>query len=141
MRYQLVFLIPLSMLLFVVQAVAESELVQATPETVSGATTVDAAAAIKLFEDEAAFLDLRKEPAWNAGRVPGAIHLDFKKMFNQEALLKEVDKDEAVVFYCSGVRCPRSTKASEMAVSWGFTRVYYFREGFPAWKTAGYPVE
>ncbi len=133
--------IPLSMLLFVVQAVAESELVQATPETVSGATTVDAAAAIKLFEDEAAFLDLRKEPAWNAGRVPGAIHLDFKKMFNQEALLKEVDKDEAVVFYCSGVRCPRSTKASEMAVSWGFTRVYYFREGFPAWKTAGYPVE
>jgi rhodanese-related sulfurtransferase len=141
MRYQLVFLIPLSMLLFAVQAVAESELVQATPETVSGATTVDTAAAKKLFEDEAAFIDLRKEPAWNAGRIPGSIHLDFKQAFSQKALASEVSKDEAVVFYCSGVRCPRSNKASEMAVNWGYAKVYYYREGFPAWKKAGYPVE
>ena len=28
-----------------------------------------------------------------------------------------------------------------MAVAWGFTKVYYFREGFPAWKTAGYAIE
>ena len=24
---------------------------------------------------------------------------------------------------------------------WGFKRVYYFSEGFPVWKEAGYPVE
>jgi rhodanese-related sulfurtransferase len=124
-----------------ISVLAATELVDATPETVAGATTVDAAMAKQLFDDEAAFIDLRKDPAWNAGRIPGAIHLDFKKAFNQEALSNEVSKDEPVVFYCSGVRCPRSTKASEMAVGWGYTRVYYFRGGFPAWQQAGYPIE
>ena len=118
-----------------------SELVDATPESVPGCTTVDAAAAKALFDNEAAFVDLRKENMWNNGRVPGAIWLDFKQAFNQEALQSEVDKDEALVFYCSGVRCPRSAKASEKAIAWGYSKVYYFRSGFPAWKNAGYPVE
>ena len=118
-----------------------SELVDATPESVPGCTTVDAAAAKALFDNEAAFVDLRKENMWNNGRIPGAIWLDFKKAFNAEALQGEVAKDEAVVFYCSGVRCPRSAKASEKALAWGYSKVYYFRSGFPAWKNAGYPIE
>ena len=79
--------------------------------------------------------------ATGAGRVPGAIWLDFKKNFNQQSLAAEVGTDEKVVFYCSGVRCPRSSKAATKAVSWGYGQVYYFRDGFPAWKNAGYPVE
>ena len=121
--------------------VASSELVESTPESVSGATTVDAAAAKQLFEQEAAFVDLRKDPAWNAGRIPGAIHLDFKQAFSQEALANEVAIGEAVVFYCSGIHCPRSAKASQKALEWGYSRVYYFRGGFPAWQQAGYPIE
>lgn len=123
------------------QFVSASELVKSTPESVPGATTVDAAAAKKLFDQEAAFVDLRKENVWNSGRVPGAIWLDFKSSFDEAALTSEVEKDEKVVFYCSGVRCPRSSKAATKALAWGFTDVYYFRDGFPAWKTAGYPVE
>jgi len=118
-----------------------SELVDATPVQVAGATTVDAAAAKRLFDQEAAFVDLRKENVWNAGRVPGAIWLDFKKAFSEESLTAEVDKDESVVFYCSGVKCPRSSKAAKKALAWGYGNVYYFRDGFPAWKNAGYPVE
>ena len=129
------------MFFFAIPVFAASELVKSTPETVPGATTVDAAAAKKLFEDEAAFVDLRKDPAWNAGRIPGAIHLDFKTAFSKEALMNEVGTDEAVVFYCSGIRCPRSAKACEKALDWGYTHVYYFRGGFPAWQKAGYPTE
>jgi rhodanese-related sulfurtransferase len=128
-------------LLWSLGAAAESELVDASPESVAGAETVDASRAKQLFEQEAAFVDLRKDSAWNSGRVPGAIHLDYQEAFNQEALMAEVATDETVVFYCSGVRCPRSAKASEQALEWGYTQVYYFREGFPAWKKAGYPVE
>lgn len=120
---------------------AATELVDATPTAVPGATTVDAAMAKQLFDDEAAFVDLRKENVWNAGRIPGAIWLDFKKSFNKEALEAEVDKDEKVVFYCSGSRCPRSAKACKQAISWGYKNVYYFRDGYPGWKNAGYPVE
>jgi len=123
------------------QFVSASELVKSTPENVPGATTVDAVAAKKLFDQEAAFVDLRKENVWNSGRVPGAIWLDFKNAFNEGILTSEVEKDEKVVFYCSGVRCPRSSKAATKALAWGYTDVYYFREGFPAWKKAGYPVE
>jgi rhodanese-related sulfurtransferase len=118
-----------------------SELIASTPESVPGATTVDAAQAKALFDQEAAFVDLRKENMWNSGRIPGAIWLDFKKAFNKDALEAEVGKDEALVFYCSGVRCPRSAKACKKALDWGYTRVYYFRGGFPDWKTAGYAVE
>jgi rhodanese-related sulfurtransferase len=118
-----------------------SELVDATPLSVDGATTVDAAAAKQLFDREAAFVDLRKENVWNSGRVPGAVWLDFQNGFTQEALLAEVDKDEAIVFYCSGVRCPRSAQAATKALAWGYSSVYYFRDGFPAWKQAGYPIE
>ncbi len=118
-----------------------SELVKATPESVAGATTVDASQAKALFDEEAAFVDLRKENMWNSGRIPGAIWLDFKTAFSAEALVAEVGKDEKVVFYCSGVRCPRSSKAAIKAVEWGYSQVYYFRDGFPAWKNAKYPVE
>ena len=138
--YQLRCFVGLMVMLLVLPLNA-SELVEATPESVPGCTTVDAAAAKALFDSEAAFVDLRKENMWNNGRVPGAIWLDFKQAFNQKALQSEVDKDEALVFYCSGVRCPRSAKASEKAIAWGYSKVYYFRSGFPAWKNAGYPVE
>jgi rhodanese-related sulfurtransferase len=118
-----------------------SELVDATPASVPGATTVDAQQAKDLFDNEAAFVDLRKENVWNAGRIPGAIWLDFKNNYNQASLEAEVGKDEAVVFYCSGVRCPRSAKAATSALAWGYQDVYYFRGGYPEWKNAGLPVE
>ena len=130
-----------ALLAFALTTFGASELIDATPETVVGATTVAAGQAKALFDDEAAFVDLRKENMWNSGRIPGAIWLDFKTAFSADTLAAEVDKDEKVVFYCSGVRCPRSSKASARAVEWGYSQVYYFREGFPAWKKANYPVE
>lgn len=121
--------------------VSGTELVTSTPESVAGATTVDATQAKELFDQEALFIDLRKENMWNAGRIPGAVWLEMKTAFTQEALEAEAEKSEALVFYCSGVRCPRSAKACEKALGWGFTNVYYFRGGFPAWKNAGLPIE
>ena len=122
-------------------ALAQSELVENSVESVPGATTVDSAAAKKLFDQGAVFVDLRKANAWDAGRVAGAAHLDMQDGFTQEALEKAVKKTDPVVFYCSGITCPRSAKACEKALSWGYNKVYYFREGFPGWQKAGYPVE
>jgi rhodanese-related sulfurtransferase len=128
-------------LLTTAMGVSASELVDSTPLTVDGATTVDAAMAKDLFDREAVFVDLRKENVWNSGRVPGAIWIDYRNNFTREALAAEADSGDAVVFYCSGVRCPRSAEACTKALAWGYTDVYYFRDGFPAWKLAGYPVE
>lgn len=112
-----------------------------SPETVAGAVTIDAAQAKKLFDEEAAFIDVRKDKDWTAGRVPGAIHLELKQVFTEESLGEVVNKDDAVVIYCNGSKCLRSSQASAKAVEWGFTKVHYFRDGLPAWAAAKYPVE
>jgi len=112
-----------------------------SPEFIEGSTVIDAAQAKDLFEQEALFVDVRKDSDWEAGRVPGAVHLELKQVFSEEKLLEEMDKSEPVVIYCNGVKCLRSAKAVKLALAWGFSEVYYFRNGFPSWKAAGMPVE
>lgn len=112
-----------------------------SPMSVEGATTVDTAEAKKLFDDEVAFVDVRKDSDWDAGRVPDAIHIELKKKYSADSLGAKVKKDEPVVIYCNGASCLRSSVASKKAVEWGFSKVYYYRDGFPAWKAASHPVE
>ena len=131
-------IVPLLLLALTVNVQAKS----VSPETVAGATTVNTQDAKALFDKEVAFVDPRKNSDWEAGRVPGAIHLDSKSGdFNEAALAEEVGKNEAVVFYCNGHGCLRSSKVAKMAVDWGYSKVYYYRDGFPAWKAANLPVE
>ncbi|MFQ5985706.1 MAG: rhodanese-like domain-containing protein, partial [Alphaproteobacteria bacterium] len=77
---------------------------------------------------------------WSFGHIPGAVLLDLKIDFSEATLVEVVDKGQEVVIYCAGPACLRSSKACAQAVSWGFKKVYYFRDGFPGWKAAGHPV-
>lgn len=112
-----------------------------SPEAITGATTVDAAQAKALFDQGALFVDVRSDKDWAAGRIPDAVHIELKKVYSPETLGAEAKKGDALVIYCNGHSCLRSSKASAKAVEWGYSNVNYFREGFPAWKAAGYPVE
>lgn len=112
-----------------------------SPETVKGAVTVNAQEAKKLFDQGVIFIDVRKDKDFAAGRIPDAIHIELKKVFNEKSLGDVVKPDEPVVLYCNGHSCMRSSKAALKAVAWGYKKVYYFRDGFPAWKSSGYPVE
>jgi rhodanese-related sulfurtransferase len=87
------------------------------------------------------FIDTRPEVDWTTGHVSGAVLLELEEMFTEEALGKIIDRAEEAVIYCQGSRCLRSSKATEKAVLWGFEKIYYFRDGFPAWKAATYPIE
>ena len=117
--FRYIFVSAICLMLWVSGFASASELVKSSPESVPGVTTVDAQSAKALFDNEAAFIDLRKKNVWDAGRIPGAIWLDFKNGFNESALKAEVSEDEELVFYCSGVRCPRSSKAAASALDWG----------------------
>jgi hypothetical protein len=59
-----------------------------SPETVPGATTIDTPRAKPLFDSGAIFVDVRNDADWEAGRIPGAIHLELDKAFTalQEVL-------------------------------------------------------
>lgn len=112
-----------------------------SPESVEGAATVDVAGAKALFDQGALFVDVRTAKGFEAGRIPDAVLLDLKKNFTKESLGAEAQAADPIVIYCNGINCWRSAKAAKKAVSWGYTKVNYFRGGFPAWKKAGYPVE
>ena len=115
---------------------------KASPEAVTGTTSVDTAKAKALFDKGIAFVDVRTDKDWDAGRIPGAVHLELKGKFNEAALADVTKgKDKEVVLYCNGHKCLRSSEAAEMAVKWGFSKIYYYRDGFPAWQSAGNPVE
>ena len=114
---------------------------EVSPTEIAGATTIDAAAAKTMLDRGVPFVDVRSDEDWSLGYIPGAVHLDSDDAFGEESLIAVASKDQAVVIYCMGPRCLRSSQASAKAVSWGFTRVRYFREGFPAWTAAGYPFE
>jgi rhodanese-related sulfurtransferase len=129
----------LFMMMLTPQARAAPEYV--SPETVPGATTIDTAQAKTLFDRGAIFIDVRNHADWEAGRIPGAIHLELDKVFTEASLSAVARPDQDVVLYCNGTKCPRSSQAAASAVSWGFARVYYYRLGFPDWRGSGYPVE
>lgn len=114
-----------------------------SPETVAGATTVDTSKAKELFDKGVLFVDVRSPKDWDAGRIPGAQHMDnHKGAFTDEALSAALGgKDKEVVLYCNGHKCMRSSQAAIDALKWGYKNVYYYRDGFPAWQGAGNPVE
>jgi rhodanese-related sulfurtransferase len=60
---------------------------------------------------------------------------------SKESLATFVSKDAEVVFSCFGKYCSYSAYASAKALLWGYTHVYRFAGGFPAWQDAGYPTE
>ncbi|MEE8548431.1 MAG: rhodanese-like domain-containing protein, partial [Alphaproteobacteria bacterium] len=113
---------------------------EVSPTEVEGAVTVSPAMAKALLDRGVPFVDVRGDSPWNLGHIPGAVHLELKKVFGEATLSAVVGGDQEVVIYCSGPKCLRSSKACVKAVSWGFTNVYYFRDGLPGWKAAGYPV-
>ena len=117
-----------------------------SPTSVDGATTVDSAKAHELWKARAWFVDPRKPEQYEAGRIPGALNIEYdpgtpNQQLTADSLAAEVPKNEAVVFYCNAEGCDRSSWGAALAAEWGWTEVYYYRDGFPGWTKAGYPVE
>jgi adenylate cyclase len=87
------------------------------------------------------FVDVGAPSIFPLEHIPGAVNLDLATALSRESLSRLVGKEDEVVFSCYGKHCPYSTVACAKALTWGFTHVFYFAGGFPAWKAAGYPLE
>ncbi len=111
-----------------------------SPTEVEGATTIDVATAKTLFDRGVPFVDVRGGTFY-AGHIPRAIHLNWGREFTEAKLGEVATKDQEVVIYCGGPACARSSLSCTKAVSWGYKKVYYFRDGYPGWEAAGYPSD
>lgn len=108
---------------------------------VEGSIKIEAAGAKALFDRGVVFIDSRGSGPYSRGHIPNAVNLNTNRDLTKEALSELVGLDEEVVFYCGGEDCPLSADGCAKALVWGYTKVYYFAEGYPAWKDAGYPIE
>lgn len=86
-------------------------------------------------------VDSRVAPEYKEGHIPTAISIPAPIMDRYRAKLPR-DRSYPLVFYCNGwPECKKSHEACDKAVQWGYTQIYWFRDGIPAWKEKHYPLE
>jgi rhodanese-related sulfurtransferase len=86
-------------------------------------------------------VDSRVAAEYKAGHIPTAVNILAATMEQHRARLP-ANKNAVLVFYCNGwPECKKSHDAAAKAVQWGYQKVYWMREGLPAWQAKGFPVE
>lgn len=95
-------------------------------------------AAVLLADDPAAvLLDIRTPAEFAAGRLEGAVNVDFYAADFADRLA-QLDRDAIYVIYCRSGN--RTTAALEMFRDLGFTSVHAVDGGIVAWESTGHPV-
>jgi rhodanese-related sulfurtransferase len=123
-----------------------------TPRSLPGATVVDAPAVAKLLESGARYIDTRTDAEFKAGHVGGAKLIPYVEKSAKDADFDAAldkfdvaqlgtDRGAPLVFACNGAECWKSFKASTAAIKAGYTKVHWFRGGFPEWRAAGLKAE
>lgn len=98
----------------------------------SRTASVSAPDAITLVAEGAAVLDVRENSEWNAGHVPGAVHVPLAQVAAQAT--RRLPKGRRVVVVCrSGARARTATKTlADLGVD-----AVLLSGGMRAWESAG----
>jgi PQQ-dependent catabolism-associated CXXCW motif protein len=135
-----------------------------TPGRLTGATTIDTAAAERLWrEGSALFVDVMPRDAKPANLPPGTIWRERRRenipgsawlanvgygalseemeAYFQEALagLSKGEPTRSLVFYCQK-HCWMSWNAAKRAIALGYSRVYWYPDGTEGWAAEGLPL-
>ncbi len=89
----------------------------------------------QLIRDGAQLVDVRVGHEWEAGRIPGALHIELGELQGRAG---EIDRDRPVVFYCRGDN--RSDMAAAAFAVDGYEAAV-LTGGIEAWVEAGSALE
>jgi len=112
-----------------------------SPESIDGTVKVTAEKFIELVEikPELVIIDSRIPGDRKQGFIESSLSLPDVET-SCASLAKVISKKNAPsLFYCNGVKCGRSAKAIKIALSCGYSNIYWFRGGFEEWLEKGYP--
>ena len=107
--------------------------------------TLSAEQAKQLWETgNVQLVDVRERHEWDAGHVPGAVHVPRGSLeFLADPAIPphkpELQAGKKLVLYCAAGG--RSALAAKTLKDMGFTDLCHVAGGFGAWSQAGYPVE
>jgi PQQ-dependent catabolism-associated CXXCW motif protein len=135
-----------------------------TPATVAGGRAIDTPEAERLWRSgHAIFVDVLPAPRRPEGLpastlwkplprrdIPGSLWLPevgrgalnpALTAYFRDTLARAAagDKSAPVVFYCL-VQCWMSWNATKRAASWGYTNLYWYRDGTDGWEAAHLPL-
>jgi rhodanese-related sulfurtransferase len=88
-----------------------------------------------MVEAGAQLIDVRADHEWEAGRIPGAVHLPLAELAERAG---EIDKDRPVVLYCRGGN--RSSMATAALTEAGYDAAK-LSEGIVGWSESGEPLD
>jgi rhodanese-related sulfurtransferase len=112
------------------------------PEQIAGATTLSAEQVVGLIlsNPDTIIIDSRKKTEYSKGHIEGAINLLNTELTLDDLQTVAPDKSQALLFYCNGTRCLRSTDSINKALDWGYTNIFWFRGGWQEWSEKKLPV-
>src|SRR5947207_13580094 len=88
-----------------------------------------------LDKGDIVLIDIREPYEWEAGRIPGAKHIELERLAGRA---DELPKDRPVIFQCRVGR--RSALATDAFRAVGYD-AYNVRGGIEAWAEEGLPLE
>lgn len=91
----------------------------------------------RLDSGDAVILDVRPEPEYAGGHLPGAIHIPLEELTDR---LSELPRDREIVAYCRGQYCVLAHDAVRLLNANGL-RARRATDGVLEWRLAGLPVE
>lgn len=102
----------------------------------AGVKKLDAAAYMKLRNNEHVLVDVRTPSEWASGHAPKAVHIPVGEISRR---MREIPEGKPVIVVCASGN--RSAMAATALAKNGFTPVYNFAGGMGAWRSAGLPVK
>ena len=116
---------------------------QPAPAVSEARATLSLKAARQEFDrGDALFLDARGPSSYEAGHIPGALHLPAEASTERlREALAPYPPGILIITYCSGTGCRSSDiLARHLTDDLELPNVQVLDGGFPAWKKAGYPI-
>lgn len=122
------------------------------PDKLAGGTIVTADKGKELLAKGVSVIDTRTANEYAESHIKGAKLVSYKeksaKAADFDASKDEFDlaklpsdKNAEIMFYCNGIDCWKSYKASVTAIKAGYKKIYWLRGGLPEWKSKGGAVE
>ncbi|MGC2209859.1 MAG: rhodanese-like domain-containing protein [Candidatus Korobacteraceae bacterium] len=123
-----------------------------TPTSEKGIVVVDPLKAKSLMDGGVPVFDVRVANEYVEAHIKGAKNIPYKEKSDKvrefNASLDSFDltklpedKTAPLIFYCNGVECWKSYKASVTSVRAGYKKIFWLRTGIPDWKSKGLPIE
>ena len=112
------------------------------PPAIDGAMNLTAEQVITLIltTPNLVIIDARKRSEYIKGHIQGAVNLLNSQMDENTLAHYANDKNAALLFYCNGPRCMRSSDAVQKALAWGYRNIFWFRGGWSEWSEKRLPV-